>query len=89
MGYRATKSAEEDLLCAEYIKDGLLNRKTVSEENIAALINTSGRRFFNPENISFSPPSDFFLCTMKNRFNFVLKAETRTDGNAALIRIEV
>jgi 2-phosphosulfolactate phosphatase len=89
MGYRATISAEEDLLCADYIKDGLLNRNTVSDENIAALINTSGKRFFYPDNISFSPPSDFFLCTMKDRFNFVLRAETRTDGNAALIRIEV
>ena len=65
----------------------LLNRNTVSDEKIAALINTSGKRFFNPDNISFSPPSDFFLCTMKNRFNFVLKAETRTDGNVDLIRI--
>jgi 2-phosphosulfolactate phosphatase len=89
MGYRATISSEEDLLCAEYIKDGLMDRITVSDEKIAALINTSGKRFFNPENISFSPPSDFFLCTMKNRFNFVLRAETRTDGNAALIRTEV
>lgn len=89
MGYRAAISAEEDLLCADYIKDGLLNRDTVSDENIAALINTSGKRFFYPDNISFSPPSDFFLCTMKDRFNFVLRAETRTDGNAALIRTEV
>jgi 2-phosphosulfolactate phosphatase len=89
MGYRATISAEEDLLCADYIKDGLINRNTVSEEKIASLISTSGKRFFNPDNISFSPPSDFFLCTIKDRFNFVLRAETRTDGNAALIRTAV
>lgn len=31
------------------------------------LIYTSGKRFFNPDNINFSPPSDFFLCTMKDR----------------------
>ncbi len=89
MGYRATISAEEDLLCADYIKDGLINGNTVSDEKIAELINTSGKRFFNPDNISFSPPTDFFLCTMVNRFSFVLKAEARTDGNAALIRTEV
>ena len=75
MGYRAYVSAEEDLLCAEYIKDGLFDRNTVSDEKIASLMNTSGKRFFNPDNINFSPPSDFFLCTMKDRFNFVLRAE--------------
>ena len=89
MGYRATISAEEDLLCADYIKDGLLGRKTVSEQKIAALMNTSGKRFFNPDNINFSPPSDFFLCTMKDRFKFVLRAKARTDGNVALIKTEV
>lgn len=89
MGYRATISAEEDLLCAAYIQDGLNNRNSVSDEKIASLINTSGKRFFNPDNISFSPPSDFFLCTMKDRFNFVLRAERRADGNVLLIRTEV
>ena len=89
MGYRATISAEEDLLCAEYIKDGLLDRNIVSEQNISALMNTTGKRFFNPDNMNFSPPSDFFLCTVKDRFNFILRAEMRTDGNVALIKTEV
>ena len=88
MGYRATESAGEDLLCADYIKDGLFDRNSVTEEKISSLMNGSGKRFFNPDNINFSPPSDFFLCTMKDRFNFVLRAETRTDGNAALIKTE-
>lgn len=86
MGYRATLSAEEDLLCAEYIADGLLGKAGVTDQRISDLIYTSGKRFFNPDNINFSPPSDFFLCTMKDRFNFVLKAETRNDGNIALIK---
>jgi 2-phosphosulfolactate phosphatase len=89
MGYRATISAEEDLLCAKYIRDGLLGKRTVSDKMIASLINTSGKRFFNPDNSDFSPPSDFFLCTMKNRFNFVLRANKRTDGNVALIKSDV
>ena len=88
MGYRATISADEDLLCAEYIRDGLLGKHSVSEQMITSLINTSGKRFFNPDNSDFSPPSDFFLCTMKNRFNFVLRANKRTDGNVALIKTD-
>jgi 2-phosphosulfolactate phosphatase len=88
MGYRATMSAEEDLLCAEMIAGGLNNNNTVSEEQIADLRNTSGKRFFNPLNLDFSPPTDFFLCTMANRFDFVLKATRRSDGNVDLMRID-
>jgi 2-phosphosulfolactate phosphatase len=89
MGYRAIRTAEEDLLCARHITSGLLGEEGISDESVAGLINTSGRRFFDPGNEKFSPPSDFFLCTMRDRFNFVLKAETRTDGNIALVRTDV
>jgi 2-phosphosulfolactate phosphatase len=89
MGYRATLSAEEDLLCAEMIADGLNDNNNISEKRISDLQNTSGKRFFNPDNIDFSPPTDFFLCTMRDRFNFVLKAETRFDGNIDLMKIDI
>lgn len=89
MGYRAMQSAEEDLLCAELIAEGLINGGNIFEKKIPDLQNTSGKRFFNPENIGFSPPTDFFLCTMINRFDFVMKAETRSDGNVDLMRIDI
>ena len=89
MGYRATISAEEDLLCADMIAAGLANKKVDFKKRIADLKNSSGMRFFNPENISFSPPTDFFLCTMTDRFNFVLKASTRLDGNIDLMKVEL
>lgn len=89
MGYRGEVSAEEDLLCAEIIKADLENKTISAEKLVRNLKNTSGKRFFMPENISFSPPTDFFLCTMINRFDFVLKAVRRSDGNIDLERIEV
>jgi len=89
MGYRATQSAEEDLLCAELISSGLRDEPGNSENAISNLQNSSGKRFFISENIDFSPPTDFFLCTMIDRFNFVLKAETRFDGNVELVRIDL
>jgi 2-phosphosulfolactate phosphatase len=89
MGYRASISAEEDLLCAEYIIDHLSETHNVSDHRITSLMNTSGKRFFNPGNEAFSPPSDFFLCTMKDRFNFVLRAEKRDDGNISLVKTEI
>ncbi len=89
MGYRAMESAEEDLLCAEYIESLITGRNGNFETRIANLRITSGKRFFMPENIDFSPPTDFFLCTMTNRFNFVLKAVKRFDGNFDMERIEI
>ena len=89
MGYRAVHSAEEDLLCAKIIAEGLKNENYLYEARIANLQNSSGKRFFIPANIDFSPPSDFFLCTMINKFNFVLKATRRFDGNIDLMKIVV
>lgn len=89
MGYRGNISAEEDLLCAEMIANMLRDINLDLTERIADLRNTSGKRFFLPANIEFSPPSDFFLCTMTDRFNFALKAVPRPDGNHELYRIDV
>jgi 2-phosphosulfolactate phosphatase len=89
MGYRATMSAEEDLLCAEMIAKELKNEMFFSEDRIAMLRDSSGKRFFETLNIGFSPPTDFFLCTMINRFSFVLRATRRFDGNVDLAKIKV
>jgi 2-phosphosulfolactate phosphatase len=88
MGYRATISAEEDLLCAELIASCLENNKKPDTVKISGLKNSSGKRFFYPENIDFSPPTDFFLCTMVDKFDFALKATVRTDGNVDIMRVE-
>jgi 2-phosphosulfolactate phosphatase len=89
MGYRATLSAEEDLLCAEFIASKLSGENRDFQKMISDLRYSSGKRFFNPDNIEFSPPTDFFLCTMTGRFNFVLKAEKRFDDNIDLVKIEL
>ena len=89
MGYRAEISAEEDILCAELISDRLNDRIRVTDKEISALQYTSGRRFFDKSNMDFSPPTDFFLCTMTDRFNFVLKAVRRHDGNVSLLKTDI
>jgi 2-phosphosulfolactate phosphatase len=89
MGYRAQESAEEDLLCAEYLEALIRDRALDIRPGIANLRETSGKRFFRPENIEFSPPTDFFLCTMLNRFNFILKAQKRFDGNFDMEKIDI
>lgn len=89
MGYRAAASADEDLLCAGYIRDLLEGLEPDISAGINGLRLGSGSRFFNPENLSFSPPTDFFLCTDLNRFNFVLKAVITTAGYAEILRIDM
>jgi len=89
MGYRAVISAEEDLLCANIIMNALMGKEKNYESEISRLRDSAGKRFFEPSNIDFSPPTDFFLCTMPDRFDFVLQGERRLDGNVDLRRIEI
>jgi 2-phosphosulfolactate phosphatase len=89
MGYRATISADEDLVCARLINERLTGNNADMEKEIGDLKSGSGSRFFDPVNLDFSPPTDFFLCTMTDRFNFVLRAERRFDGNITLIKTEI
>ena len=89
MGYRAIETAEEDMLCARYIKDLLQGRETDISKETEALRKGAGSRFFNPANLDFSPPTDFFLCTDLNRFNFVLRAVITAGGYAEILRISM
>lgn len=89
MGYRAVESAEEDLLCARYIKDMLEGRENDITDSLNALRTGSGKRFFDPANLSFSPPTDFFLCIDLNRFNFILKAVVTDAGHAEILRVDM
>jgi 2-phosphosulfolactate phosphatase len=89
MGYRATISAEEDLLCAKMIESGLTGKRRNFKRSISNLRLGSGKRFFEPENLDYSPPTDFFLCTMIDRFDFILKGEKRLDDNIDLVKIDL
>jgi 2-phosphosulfolactate phosphatase len=89
MGYRATESAGEDLLCARYISELLHGNEVDITDEINELRTGAGSRFFNPANLAFSPPTDFFLCTDLNRFSFVLKAVITTPGYAEMLRIDM
>ncbi len=89
MGYRATMSAEEDLLCARLLTERLRGSKPDLSKELSDLKAGAGNRFFDPSNIDFSPPTDFFLCTMIDRFNFVLRAERRFDGHIGLFKTDI
>ena len=72
----------EDQICAEYIK-ALLENEDISifANQITALRNTSGSKFFDKEKQKDFPERDFYLCTELNKFNFVLKIEKDEANN--------
>ncbi len=88
MGYACMYPTDEDTLCAEYIKNELTGKVNDFEDMKTVIRNGSGKRFFEPENQSWSPAEDFFMCLDLNRFNFILKTE-RNRNLSILNKIEV
>ena len=86
MGYSAEHPIEEDTYCAEYIRNGLQGLQTDYESITDNIRETSGARFFVPENQDHAPSTDFYLCLNLNRFDFVLKAVRVGDGIVHLIK---
>ena len=89
MGYSTLEPVEEDVFCAQYIRNTLLGEKTNYVEMVDVIKRTSARRFYDPSNIGFNPPQDVDLCLDLNRFNFVLRAERSSSGLIELKRIEI
>ena len=75
MGLNGKVSADEDILCAEYIENTLSDRPNNFEEITRRLrVTPELQKFFDPETYWF-PEKDFKMCLTLNRFNFVLKVK--------------
>jgi 2-phosphosulfolactate phosphatase len=75
MGYNGESRTDEDILCAEYIKNSLSGISSDFESMKKKIKNGTGARFFQPENAGHSPFGDFELCLDLNRFPFVLRVK--------------
>ena len=89
MGLSGGRETEEDTLCAEYIKCLLEGGTMDLAEPIESLKHTSGAKFFDPERAEIFPTRDFELCTMPDRFDFVLKVEKDEDSAGYIKKIPV
>ena len=90
MGIETLYEAEEDTLCALYIKSLLEDKPLLDmDERIEHLKSTTGKKFFDPLQQNVFPKDDFRLSTDLNRFNFVLKVERRADGLNIVKRIDL
>ena len=81
MGKAGLEKAEEDELCAEYLK-GLLTGDEVPDIDgkLKALRTGGGRHFFDPELQEIYPEADFRMCIDRDRFDFVLRIERDDAG---------
>ena len=81
MGNNGIRRADEDVLCAEYIRS-LVNGKPMEDlqERIGELPTHGGAHFFNPETQDVFPEPDFWLCMQNDRFPFVLRIEKDETG---------
>ncbi|MCE5196888.1 MAG: 2-phosphosulfolactate phosphatase [Negativicutes bacterium] len=89
MGQENLYPAEEDTFCAEYMQSLLENRSYDRQAAIEILRKGSGARFFEPENIAFSPPQDFYLATEFDSFPFALKVLRDANGSSYVEKITV
>ena len=90
MGIETMYEAEEDTLCALYIKS-LLEDKPLKDidERIEHLKLTTGAKFFDPLQKDVFPKDDFYLSTKLNKFNFVLKVNKLENGLNEIERIDI
>lgn len=89
MGSLGIKPAAEDDLCAAYIKS-MLEGAPLSDidQRIKALKEHGGQHFFDPAQRDVFPEEDFWMCTKRDQFSFVIKVDQDEMGYLAR-RIDV
>ena len=82
--------ADEDILCAKYLK-GLLEDKSLNnmKEEIEKLKTTTGSKFFDKLKQKDFPERDFYLCTEINKFDFILKVKKDEKGNLYIEKVNI
>ena len=82
--------ADEDILCAKYLK-GLLEDKPLynMEGEIEKLKMTTGSKFFDKLKQKDFPERDFYLCTEINKFDFILKVKKDEKGNLYIEKVNI
>ena len=81
MGREGLEPAEEDELCALYLKSLLTGEEMPDvDERLQALRTGGGRHFFDPELREVFPEKDFWMCIDRDRFDFVIRVEKDRDG---------
>ena len=75
MGLEAIAQADEDTLCANYIKALLEDKDLDVAAEVERLKGTTGAKFFDHTQNDVFPKTDFFMCTEVDKFDFVMRLE--------------
>jgi len=89
MGTGGSMRAQEDMMCAMYIKNELEDYPNSFETLKKFLAGVDSAEKFFDESKEYAPERDFELCMSLNRFDFVLRAEPREDGAVCLSKVTV
>ena len=89
MGLRNERVTLEDLVCAEYMRAMLLGEPYDLAAREPELRAGPGARFFRPEDQSFAPERDYYLCIEADRFPFALEIARDEQGLRYTRRVEV
>ena len=81
MGKEGLERAEEDELCAQYIRSLLLEEAMPDiDGQLKAMQFGGGKHFFDPALREVYPEKDFWMCIERDRFDFVIRIEKDHDG---------
>ena len=81
MGKEGLEPAEEDELCALYLRS-LIRGEAMADIDgrLAALRTGGGKHFFDPALRDVYPEADFGMCIDRDRFDFVIRMERDENG---------
>jgi 2-phosphosulfolactate phosphatase len=89
VGTGGTMRAQEDMMCAMYLKNALEDYPNSFKTLKSFLAQVeSAEKFFDPSK-DYAPERDFELCMDLDRFDFVLRACPHVDGAARLEKVTV
>ena len=81
MGKAGLEPAEEDELCAVWLRSLLTGREMPDiDQKLQALARGGGKHFFDPARQEIYPEKDFWMCIDRDRFDFVLQIGKDQDG---------
>ena len=81
MGKGGLEEAEEDELCAVYLRSLLAGSPLPDiDGQLKALARSGGKHFFDPALADVFPEKDFWMCIDRDRFDFVLRVRRDAEG---------
>jgi len=89
MGTGGIIRAQEDMMCAMFIKNELEDYPNSFETLKTFLAKVDSAEKFFDESKDYAPERDFELCMSLDKFDFVLKAEPNEGGGVRLNKIRV